>query len=173
MATGVHPDTVARGARELEGALESAGVEPVGRVRAPGGGRKPATETDPGLAPALTALVDPETRGDPESPLVWTTKSTRNLADALTASGHRVSDRTVLGPGGQRHAHRPARRGHADPVAESGEITVHAPIAPCRVLGGQAHDQGADTSRDGGSARSGVRGGPAAADQLSVPAQDC
>ena len=95
MATGVHPDTVARGARELEGDLESAGVEPVGRVRAPGGGRKPATETDPGLAPALTALVDPETRGDPESPLVWTTKSTRNLADALTAGGHRVSDRTV------------------------------------------------------------------------------
>ncbi len=64
-------------------------------MRAPGGGRKPATETDPGLAPALTALVDPETRGDPESPLVWTTKSTRNLADALTAAGHRVSDRTV------------------------------------------------------------------------------
>ena len=43
----------------------------------------------------MTALVDPETRGDPESPLVWTTKSTRNLADALTAAGHRVSDRTV------------------------------------------------------------------------------
>ena len=95
VATGVHPDTVAKGARELEGDLEPAGVEPAGRVRAPGGGRKPATKTDPGLAPALTALVDPETRGDPESPLVWTTKSTRNLADALTAAGHRVSDRTV------------------------------------------------------------------------------
>lgn len=90
MATGVHPDTVAKGVRELEG-----GVEPAGRVRAPGGGRKPATETDPGLAPTLTALVDPETRGDPTSPLVWTTKSTRNLAEALAAGGHRVSDRTV------------------------------------------------------------------------------
>jgi hypothetical protein len=43
----------------------------------------------------LTAPVDPQTRGDPESPLVWTTKSTRNLVDALTAGGHRVSDRTV------------------------------------------------------------------------------
>jgi hypothetical protein len=89
-ATGVHPDTVAKGVRELEG-----GAEPSARVRAPGGGRKPATETDPGLAPALTALVDPETRGDPESPLVWTTKSTRNLAETLTGAGHPVSDRTV------------------------------------------------------------------------------
>lgn len=46
------------------------------------------------VAPALTALVDPVTRGDPESPLVWTTKSTRNLADALTAAGHPISDRS-------------------------------------------------------------------------------
>jgi transposase len=89
-ATGVHPDTVAKGVRELEG-----GGEPSGRVRAPGGGRKRASETDPGLAPALRTLVDPETRGDPESPLVWTTKSTKNLADALTREGHVVSDRTV------------------------------------------------------------------------------
>ena len=57
-ATGVHPDTVAKGVRELDG-----GAEPSGRVRKPGGGRKPATETDPGLGPALTALVDPQTRG--------------------------------------------------------------------------------------------------------------
>jgi Rhodopirellula transposase DDE domain len=89
-ATGVHPDTVAKGIRELEG-----GAELSGRVRAPGGGRKPASETDPELGPSLTALVAPETRGDPESPLVWTTKSTKNLADALVADGHRVSDRTV------------------------------------------------------------------------------
>jgi hypothetical protein len=64
-------------------------------VRAPGGGRKRSTETDPWLAPALKALVDPHTRGDPESPLVWTTKSTRNLADTLATNGHPVSDRTV------------------------------------------------------------------------------
>src|SRR4029453_4609789 len=61
-ATGGHPDTVAKGVRELDGA-----AEPSGRVRAPGGGRKPATENDPGLAPALRALVDPEPRGGPES----------------------------------------------------------------------------------------------------------
>ena len=64
-------------------------------MRAPGGGRKKLTETDPELAVALKALVDPETRGDPMSLLVWTTKSTRNLADALSAMGHPVSDRTV------------------------------------------------------------------------------
>ena len=89
-ATGVHPDTVARGVRELEGI-----PDPAARVRAPGGGRKRLTETDPELMAELKALVDPETRGDPMSPLVWTTKSTRNLAGALTAAGHRVSDRTV------------------------------------------------------------------------------
>jgi len=89
-ATGVHPDTVARGVREIAGQ-----GEPATRVRAPGGGRKPLSETDPEIVVELTALVDPATRGDPMSPLVWTTKSTRHLADALTRSGHPVSDRTV------------------------------------------------------------------------------
>jgi len=89
-ATGVHPDTVARGVRELEGV-----PEPAARVRAAGGGRKKLAETDPGLVAGLAALVDPETRGDPMSLLVWTTTSTRKLAAALTASGHPVSDRTV------------------------------------------------------------------------------
>ena len=89
-ATGVHPDTIARGVRELAGE-----AEPPVRVRAPGGGRKSLAESDPGLLLQLKAFVDPETRGDPMSLLVWTTKSTRNLADALTKLGHRVSDRTV------------------------------------------------------------------------------
>ena len=64
-------------------------------MRGPGGGRKKLSESDPGLLARLKALVDPETRGDPMSLLVWTTKSTRNLAGALTAVGHPVSDRTV------------------------------------------------------------------------------
>jgi hypothetical protein len=83
-ATGVHPDTVARGVREAEG-------RPEPRVRAPGGGRKKLAETGPGLGPALMALVEPESRGDPESPLRWTCLSTRNLADTLTAAGHACS----------------------------------------------------------------------------------
>jgi len=66
-----------------------------GRSRRPGAGRKAAVVADPGLAAALDALVDPATRGDPMSALRWTAKSTRALAEALTASGHPVSDQTV------------------------------------------------------------------------------
>jgi len=90
MATGAHPDTVARGVRELRGE-----PEPAPRVRAPGGGRKKLADKDPQILARLKELVDPETRGDPMSLLVWTTKSTRNLAGALTEMGHPVSDRTV------------------------------------------------------------------------------
>ncbi len=68
MATGVHPDTIARGVGEVDG-----NPEPQARVRAAGGGRKKLAETDPGLTVQLKALVDPETRGDPMSALVWTT----------------------------------------------------------------------------------------------------
>ena len=94
-ATGAHPDTVARGKREVEGVVEPTDPVARSRVRAAGGGRKKLSESDPQLAEQLKALVDPETRGDPMSLLMWTTKSTKNLAEALTALGHRVSDRTV------------------------------------------------------------------------------
>ena len=66
-----------------------------GRVRASGGGRKKAEVADSGLIDALDALIEPDTRGDPESALRWTTKSTRNLADELTTSGHSVSHSVV------------------------------------------------------------------------------
>ena len=89
-AADVSAVTVSRGVAELEG-----GGEPLGRARHPGGGRKRVAGTDPGLKDALLALVDPESRGDPESPLRWTTKSTRHLAAALTAAGHPVSAPTV------------------------------------------------------------------------------
>ena len=87
---GRTPDTVARGRREVQSA------EPQdGRIRRPGAGRRPLVETDPGLLQALEALVEPETRGDPMSPLKWTTKSTRNLSEALAGRGHQVSASTV------------------------------------------------------------------------------
>ena len=71
------------------------GAEPLGRARQPGEGRKRAADLDPGLRPALLALVEPQERGDPMSPLRWTAKSTRNLADELTRQGHKVSADTV------------------------------------------------------------------------------
>ncbi len=71
------------------------GEAPLGRTRRPGGGRKRLADLDPGLRPALLALVEPDERGDPMSPLRWTTKSTHTLAAELTRQGHRISADTV------------------------------------------------------------------------------
>jgi hypothetical protein len=89
-AVAVSPDTVGRGVSELE-----SGVADEGRVRAKGAGRKPVTEAVPGVVEALEGLVAPLTRGDPESPLRWTSKSTVKLAEELTAGGYAVKARTV------------------------------------------------------------------------------
>src|SRR5207245_11694920 len=89
-AAGVREATVSLGVDERD-----SGAEPLGRARRPGGGRKRAADLDPGLRPALLALVEPDERGDPMSPLRWTTKSTRKLAAELTAQGHKVSADTV------------------------------------------------------------------------------
>ena len=89
---GVSRGRVSRGAREV-----AAGVELPGRVRRAGAGRKRAAETDAGLEPALMALVEPGERGDPMSPLRWTTKSLRHLAGELTRAGHRAGRDTVAG----------------------------------------------------------------------------
>jgi hypothetical protein len=89
-AAGVREATVSLGVDELD-----SGAEPLGRARRAGGGRKRAADVDLGLRPALLALVEPDERGDPMSPLRWTTKSTRNLADELTRQGHKVGADTV------------------------------------------------------------------------------
>src|SRR6266568_3942051 len=89
-AAGVREATVSLGAAEL-----ASGAEPLGRARRPGGGARRARDKDPGLVPALLALVEPEERGDPESPLRWTVKSTRNLAGELTRQGRKIGADTV------------------------------------------------------------------------------
>jgi hypothetical protein len=91
-ATGVAASTIGRGLRELADRVEL----PQHRQRQAGGGRKPLLETDPSLLPDLLALVEPNERGDPMSPLRWTCKSLRRLTAELTAKGHKVS-RTVVG----------------------------------------------------------------------------
>lgn len=89
-AAGVREATVSLGASELD-----SGEAPLGRARRLGGGRKRVVDLDPALQTELLALVEPDMRGDPMSPLRWTTKSTRNLADQLTSQGHRVGADTV------------------------------------------------------------------------------
>ena len=89
-AAGVSRRTIHQGLRDLAGPV----VAPE-RVRRPGGGRTPLRAQDPSLLRDLEELVDPDTRGDPTSPLRWTCKSTRQLADALRQGGHAVGYRTV------------------------------------------------------------------------------
>ena len=85
-ATGISEGTIRRGLCELDSGQRL----PPGRVRRPGGGRRPLTETDPTLLEDLERLLEADTRGDPESPLRWTAKSVRQLAAALGEAGHRV-----------------------------------------------------------------------------------
>jgi hypothetical protein len=91
-AVGASRTTIRRG---MAGLADDQPALSGSRVRASGGGRKKTEIADPELLDALDTLIEPETSGDPESPLRWTTKWTRHLADALTAMGHRVSHSVV------------------------------------------------------------------------------
>ena len=82
-ATGLARNTITVGIRNLEHRRTHPDEPFVARVRSSGGGRKRVTEIDPGLQAALNALVDPATRGHPESALRWTCKSTNKLAEEL------------------------------------------------------------------------------------------
>lgn len=94
-ATGVARQVIVRGMGELRESSARAPQRPAVPVRRPGGGRKKVITQDPGLLRDLEDLVEPVTRGDPESPLRWTCKSVRKLADALRKKGHRTSYRMV------------------------------------------------------------------------------
>ena len=89
-ACGLSRTAIRKGIEEIE-----AGVTLEGRIRRPGGGRKPITESDPKLVHRLEAILDEQTRGDPQSPLRWTCKSTRAIADALARRKHPVSHTKV------------------------------------------------------------------------------
>jgi len=127
-ATGLARSTLGDGLRELRAALAVPGGVVDGvptwspalvRQRRPGGGRTARMVQDAALVPALEALVEPTTRGDPQSPLRWTTKSTRKLADELTRQGHSVSATTVATLLGQLkyrlHALRKTTEGASHP----------------------------------------------------------
>jgi Rhodopirellula transposase DDE domain len=95
-ATGLSRTTIRAGRKELQRRAQCPqdDLSPE-RVRAPGGGRHLVEQDDPGLLAALRVLVESSTRGDPQSPLCWTSKSTRKLAEELSAQGHAVSYPTV------------------------------------------------------------------------------
>jgi hypothetical protein len=95
-ATGMAASVIGRGIAEVR-AIEggAAPALPPTRSRRPGGGRKQATQKDPTLLADLQALVESTTRGDPESPLLWTARSQRNLVAALTQHGHHTSMKMV------------------------------------------------------------------------------
>ncbi len=97
--TGISTTTIAKGKHEIKNVLRDPRARPSpskqGRVRAPGAGRKPAQEAQPGIDIALESLLDGNVVGDPESPLTWTTLSTRSLANALRLKGFSVSHVTV------------------------------------------------------------------------------
>ncbi len=129
----VSPDDHA-GLRELDQPIAQRAAQAL-RVRRPGGGRRPLTEADPGLLPALEALVEPVTRGDPESPLRWTCKSTRRLAEELTRQDHRVGPRTVATllhkAGYSLQANRKTREGIDHPDRNAQFEYINASVARC------------------------------------------
>ena len=92
-ATGLSRTTIHAGSKDLEGGQSVA--RPTGRVRQRGAGRKPLTHHAPDIVQALDALVEPSSRGDPESLLRWTCKSTRRLAQELQRQGYNIGDRKV------------------------------------------------------------------------------
>lgn len=94
-ATGLSRTTIHQGVKDIEGLRERKVLEKNKHIRAPGGGRKPLNEHDPTLRLNIEQLVEPSTRGDPESPLRWTCKSTRQLAATLQAQGHTIGRQKV------------------------------------------------------------------------------
>jgi Rhodopirellula transposase DDE domain len=119
VATGLARNTVAAGVRELTERGEQANLTIGVGLRRPGGGRKPITAVDPQVLRALEELVNPVTRGHPESPLRWTCKSTAKLAEELTRQNHPVTDRTVARllkqAGYSLQANRKTREGSSHP----------------------------------------------------------
>jgi hypothetical protein len=118
-ATGLARNTIKTGIREVEDREAHPGQQIDERIRRPGGGRKRLSQINPQLLKALEELVDPVTRGDPESPLRWTCKSTTKLAEELSRQSFQVSDRTVAAllkeAGYSLQANRKTREGTQHP----------------------------------------------------------
>ena len=117
-ATGLSRTTITAGLHELGQPARQRAAE-ADRIRRPGGGRRPLKETDAGLQAALEGLIEPTTRGDPESPLRWTCKSLRHLAEELNRQHHPISPNSVAAllyeAGYSLQANRKTREGASHP----------------------------------------------------------
>jgi hypothetical protein len=138
-ATGIDYKTIRRGIKELESEQKVV----TEKIRASGGGRKRMIDKDPAIALELDKLIEPSTRGDPESLLLWTSKSTYKLAEALSAAGHKVSQTSVhkmlMARGYSLQSNRKKLEGnqHPDRDAQFTHINDHAKqfqINACPVL---------------------------------------
>ena len=135
-ATGLARNTVTAGMVELEHRQAHPQEAVDVRIRRPGGGRKPLTQTDPGLQQALDALVDPVTRGHPESPLRWTCKSTSKLAEELRRQNHPTTDRTVAAllkqSGYSLQANRKTKEGSSHPDRNAQFEYINQQVIACQ-----------------------------------------
>src|SRR5512144_498182 len=136
-ATGVSRRAIASGLAQLKAPDDW----DEGRIRRPGGGRKRTVDTDATLRSDLERLIDPVTRGDPESPLRWTCKSIRKLAEELQRSGHATSHRMVAELlcelGYSLQANRKTIEGGSHPDSQR-PIRAHQPQGPGRAEGRRA-----------------------------------
>jgi len=135
-ATGLSRKAIRLGIAELRGTIPAAAP---GRVRRPGGGRKKLVVGDPTVRADLERLVEPASRGDPESPLRWTCKSVRKLAAALRAAGHRVSHQWVAEAlresGYSLQGNRKTREGSATPDRDAQFAHIDATAAAALAAG--------------------------------------
>jgi hypothetical protein len=130
-ATGISRTTIDTELRELAQAAD-VGVDANTRVRSPGGGRKPLTDDDPTVLADPEGMVEPMSRGDPESPLRWTCKRTRQLANALQRQGHTVGRQTVADLladlGYSLQGNRKSKEGTAHPDRDAQFQSINAQV---------------------------------------------
>ena len=133
--TGLAEETVRRGLGELEGG----GRLERGQVRRGGGGRRPVVEVDPSVVKDLDRLIDPATRGDPESPLRWTSKSLARLREALVGMGHEISERTLgkllKAQGFRFQANQKTREGSQHPDRDAQFVHINETVKAALAAG--------------------------------------
>lgn len=139
-ATGLSRPTITSGCKELLPRADATRPREVSdRIRRPGGGRKRTIETDTTLGRDLERLIEPVTRGDPESPLRWTSKSVRRLADELTTMGHTTSHRLVAAllreMGYRLQANRKTLEGRAHPDRDAQFAYLHQTVKEFQACG--------------------------------------